>query len=292
MNFLNNAAALSFSLLYLAGCGGGGNDGITVVDFTRLSNIPSNGVTKFGGTSRSASYAADGAGKVTSVSSISGPNAATADLKTKNGEPIAISINAPGASVSFDSENGDTFDSDGTTTAVFSANEQDALVIVDNQKGAFEYQTFGAWLTGRGTGSGNIGVGSFGARTTSGAIPSGNATYDGISAGVLRDSDGTPFLTTSDVTVTTDFSTAEITSASTTVVNLNTAAASQMPGIDFTGSGPVKGSGFNASVDNPDMSMSGDANGLFYGPGAQEVGGTFGLDGSDKTYVGSFGAKK
>ena len=63
--------------------------------------------------------------------------------------------------------------------------------------------------------------------------------------------------------------------------------------LDFTGSGPVSGSVFKASVDaNFSVPVSGSADGQFYGPSAQEVGGTFGLDGSDLTYIGSFGAKQ
>jgi hypothetical protein len=295
MKLLNNAVVLSVSMACLAGCGGGSGsgDGNTVVDFTKLSDIPDNGITNFGGTSRSASYTADGAGNVTSISSVSGPDAATAVLKTKNGEAVAIRINAPGANVSFDSENGDTFVSDGTTTSASSENDENALIIVDSQTSVFQYQSFGTWLTGNGTGEGKVGVGSFGARTNPGAMPSGTATYAGVSTGFLRASDGTSFLTTSDVTVTTDFSTVTINSDVTTGVNVNTAAASPKPGIDFSGSGSVSGSGFKASVDSDaNLNMSGNANGQFYGPNAQEVGGTFGLDGSGNTYIGSFGGKK
>ena len=60
--------------------------------------------------------------------------------------------------------------------------------------------------------------------------------------------------------------------------------------LDFNGGGPVSGTGFSASVSA--STTSGTANGQFYGPTAQEVGGTFGLTGGATTYIGSFGARK
>ena len=39
--------------------------------------------------------------------------------------------------------------------------------------------------------------------------------------------------------------------------------------------------------------MTGTVNGLFYGPGAEEVGGTFSVNnGTNSTYIGAFGARQ
>ena len=297
MNFLNNAFVLSVSIVGLAGCGGSSDGGGTAPGvgnniFTSFSNIPDNGTTIIAGTSRGASYIAensDGTGKVT-VSSVSGPDDATAAVRTKNGNTVALSVNAPGANVSFDSENGDILGSTEGFLSLTSADGQKDAGFRDPEAAGFEYQTYGSWLTGLGTGSGNVGVGSFGARTASGSLPSGTATYEGGSTGVAVDGSGEAYITGSIVTVSTDFSTAEITSNFTKAVNLNTDELIDAPNINFTGSGPVSGSGFKASVAG--SSVSGSADGQFYGPNAQEVGGTFGLAGSGITYSGAFGAKQ
>jgi hypothetical protein len=171
------------------------------------------------------------------------------------------------------------------------------LIIVDNEGAGFEYQTFGAWETGLGTGAGAVGVGSFGARTFSDALPAGTtATYNGGSIGVVSVvSNGRLYTSSSDVTVETDFSTASISSTGTDLVGLNNDFDyTDVSGLDFAGSGEVSGSGFTAVVNAPHA--SGGAVGQFYGPSAQEVGGVFALKGSGVTsgvtYTGSFGAKK
>jgi hypothetical protein len=169
------------------------------------------------------------------------------------------------------------------------------LAIANNEAAGFEYQTYGAWLTGFNTGSGNVGVGSFGAKTASSAMPTGTtATYNGASTGFINYADGVPGRTTSKVTVSTDFSTATISSSSSLVTFVDAIGGTdQDHRLDFTGTGPVSGSGFTATVDSDfPAPVSGSVDGQFYGPSAQEVGGTFGLTGSGVDYIGSFGGKK
>jgi len=49
---------------------------------------------------------------------------------------------------------------------------------------------------------------------------------------------------------------------------------------------------FTGNVNNTGSTLTGTATGRFYGPAAQEIGGTFGLTGSAGYYGGGFGAKK
>jgi hypothetical protein len=145
MKILNNALVLSVSILGLAGCGGSSGGGGTAPGgggnniFTSFSNIPDNGTTNFEGTSRSTSVTSEDDGHITSISAVSGPDDATAAATTENGDLVAISIKAPGANVSFDSQNGDTFEplepfvSDGDFILATTANDQDELLIVDSE---------------------------------------------------------------------------------------------------------------------------------------------------------------
>lgn len=149
----------------------------------------------------------------------------------------------------------------------------------------FEYQTFAAWINAGGT---NVAAGSFGMYTNSGALPSsGSASYSGATAGHFVDASGQPFLTTSTLAITTDFSTATITTAGTQASNFNSGTVSNAANLDFTGSGLVSGNTFMANVTG--SGVSGTADGYFYGPVADEVGGTFTASGPDGTYIGGFG---
>ncbi|WP_430458954.1 transferrin-binding protein-like solute binding protein [Shimia sagamensis] len=60
--------------------------------------------------------------------------------------------------------------------------------------------------------------------------------------------------------------------------------------LNFSGTGNVDGSGIRANLTS--SSGSGTATGSFYGSNAEELGATFGIDGSSGAHVGSFGASR
>ena len=63
-----------------------------------------------------------------------------------------------------------------------------------------------------------------------------------------------------------------------------------MPEWNFTGTGNVTGAGFEATINGMEIT-NGKAYGHFFGPNAEEVGGTFGAElMGNGFYVGSFGA--
>lgn len=213
-------------------------------------------------------------------------------MKTQDGNLVAVNIVADGASVSFGDENGGVFDIGGAIYTATSEDGKNFLINIDSPEVGLEFQTFGAWLTGLKTPSGVAGVGSFGAKTTENAVLVGTVNYNGASIGIMRAVNGEVFVTVSDVSVSTDFSTASMSSTSTSLAKVGDGSQGSGRSIDFSGSGPVTGTGFTAQfmgVNNSDL--TGSADGHFYGPTAEEVGGTFGLQTSDgQTYIGSFGA--
>ena len=284
-------------LATLTACGGGGSsdsDSSTPpeVPFTSFSDIPADGVTVISGQAVTASYTADSAGNITSISPVSGPNPSDLRLTTQNNQGVAVSISAPGSSVSFDTRLGDTADGDVSEPVVFfeTADGEDALLGINEANQGYEYQTYGAWVTGYDTGSGTVGAGSYGAKTNASNIPPVGTTadYSGIGLGIARRADGQPYATISNVNVTTDFNSATISSTGTEAVNLNSGSTGAASELDFAGSGSVVGSGFVAPVSG--TGTSGSAQGQFYGPNANEVGGTFATTGSgDVSHIGSFG---
>ena len=124
----------------------------------------------------------------------------------------------------------------------------------------------------------------------------GTATYEGLSAGVYSNSDGDVFQTESGVGAMVNFATRsiEFTTTGTQVNDLSTppAAFVAQSDLDMTGTleyeagsnqftGPVETTG----------GMTGTASGVFYGPAAEEIGGTFATQGTGvEAYIGGFGA--
>lgn len=287
------------SVLLVAGCGGGGGggdgsngggDGSNATAFSGFSNVPANGVTRIEGQAVTTAYVVDPVTGDIEVVSVTGPSESTALWTTERGDTVALRVSAPGSGLSVDTRNGDTVDFDPVGVFYATADGRDFGVVVNEASAGFEYQTFGTWVTGYGTRSGTAGSGSYGLRTTSAQMPSGTtATYQGASLGQARLADGQPYITTSDVTVSTNFATATISSTNTQAVNLNTAASRSASELDFSGRGAISGSGFTAPVSG--SGVSGTANGQFYGPTASEVGGTFQTSGPGGVeYGGAFGA--
>ncbi|WP_170787421.1 transferrin-binding protein-like solute binding protein [Ruegeria lacuscaerulensis] len=265
------------------------DSGATVKPFNGFSNIPDNGTTDIDGQAVTANYVADPTTGEVVITNPSGPSQSTTRVVTRNGTPVALTASAPGSSVSFDTRNGDTRIDAPFVTGYVTADGQDSATFINPGQAGYEYQTYGAWVTGAGTGAGTVGAGSYGLKTEATDVPVGvSATYQGVGLGVARRADGQPYQTVSTVTVSTDFNTASIDSANTAAVNLNTAATSSAPELDFSGSGTVSGSGFTATVTG--TGTSGSAQGQFYGPSANEVGGTYSTSGPGGVWhMGAFG---
>ncbi|WP_170607617.1 transferrin-binding protein-like solute binding protein [Ruegeria arenilitoris] len=274
----------------LAACGDSDSSSEpAVIPFSGFSNVPENGTVEIDGEAVTARYVADPSTGGVTIEDQTGPSPSTTLVTTRNGVVVALSSAASGSSVSFDTRNGDTRVDTPLVTSFVTADGQDLATYVDPERAGYEYQTYGAWVTGAGTGSGTAGAGSYGLKTEASNIPVGaTATYRGVGLGVARLSDGQPYQTVSSVTVTTDFNTATIGSSDTSAVNLNTATTTNAPELDFSGSGSVNGSEFTALVSG--AGTAGTAQGQFYGPSANEVGGTFATTGpGDVWHMGAFG---
>lgn len=221
----------------------------------------------------------------------------TIQLTREDGEYVAFEVQANGSQVAFDVTTGDVIRSE--FGQIFGSSQENDMVASltrtdrDVASAEFQHQTLGIWAEGLERGVGSVGAGSFGARTPVGNLPTTQtATYNGTGAGYVRQPDRQGFLAISEVVVTTDFSTAAITSSDTTLATLTgDLSITDAPELDFSGSGPVSGAGFTAMVSG--SAASGQADGVFYGPNAEEVGGTYGLTGAGGLeYFGAFGGTK
>jgi len=182
--------------------------------------------------------------------------------------------------------------------AAVSANGQNLVLAGNPTTQGWSYQNFGVWETGAGTGSGTYGEASFGAATPAGSVPTaGTATYNGTSIGFYVDAAGTQYYTTSNLTSNANFAARTLsfaTSGTQQSTSLGLGSFSTNTILDFTGALAYSAGSnqFTGAVNNTGSTLIGTTTGRFYGPAAQEIGGTFSLGGSAGNYGGGFGAKK
>lgn len=287
------ALIAGFSLSACGGSSGGGGSSDSGSSGSSGSSspvnpivLPTDGNVTLSGNAVTANFSNDATGF--EVDGINGSGSSTLRLTTESGEIVEANFSGRGSSVGFDAT--DDRVQDGVVVGFDTVDRNDGALLIDPSRSRFEYQTFGVWLEGRREARGTAGAGTYGSRTPSGNIPTGrNATFDGVSAGVARLSDGDPYLTASEIDISTNFRTATITSSGTQASNLGAGADRAAPELDFSGTGNVSGNSFTANVSG--TGTSGTANGFFYGPDADEVGGTFSTTGAGGvSYIGAYGA--
>ena len=311
MNFSSGrciAALLTF--FSLSACGGGGGSS-TPTPSPTPDELPlpenGNGTVSIDGAAVVITFSVNASDQVTQRV-ISGEVESTHKLTSANNNIVGAEFEATGSSVSLDRPDPDRrFNRLGNVALVrvTTADEVDDAIIIDrkaaNQR--FKYQTFGVWLMGaepRRAGPGSFGAGTYGEPTSTNNVPSsGTATYSGASIGGGTYSGASIgegwaeegyYATTSEISVTTDFRTARITSSNTHGQNLDTDEITAVPELNFSGTANVTGAGFEATINGVEIT-NGKAYGHFYGPNAEEVGGTFGAElMGNGFYVGSFGA--
>lgn len=242
-------------------------------------------------------------------------DATTVVLTRGNGPIIGLEFSNRLGMISFKTADSDYFTSptyvSGYTYATnkfvpvyvpYSIPSKDANFATAHEYG-WDYQSFGAWVSTSSTATsakGEASAMSVGAQTPGAAIPTTlGATFRGKAGGVYASSYNERTLVVGDVTFNADF-------AARTATFTTTDMRDSMTGQLFTGTG-VNGSltwqpGINAlsgQATSVDGRMSGAAQAQFYGPTAQEVGGTFAIrspanmtGAAASALVGAFGAKR
>jgi C-lobe and N-lobe beta barrels of Tf-binding protein B len=128
--------------------------------------------------------------------------------------------------------------------------------------------------------------------------PTGTGNFSGLANGFFVDPTGTAFFTTANMTANTNFQTRVITfsTANTQTVNLSTPTGVGTPNSSLNLNGTFSWSPgnnlFSGTLTNTGSTMTGMGTGRFYGPNAEEIGGTYSLSGGGSTMLGSFGGKR
>lgn len=310
------------SVVVLVGCGGsgggggGGGSSAGVDAFTSWAAIAPNSTVRVSGSSQEISYTADAASdRVTSASEVS-PNRTGASYEASYGADgfvTAIDVrSAQGTNISWDTARGDTIvrlDSGpyaGLNVALSQDDGARAAISAEPLLNGWNYQSFGVWITGRGQGSGTAGVISVGSTTPANAVPQvGRATYVGSAGGLYLGPTGEYALTAANMSAqvnfgarTVDFQTRNTVAATPDMIGASiapvAAGALDVAGRLTYAAGSNRFTGPVTSVSSSDGTpMTGTAVGQFYGPNANEIGGTFNVNGAGmEGYVSGFGGRR
>ena len=264
----------------------------TVTAFTTWSAVVVNDPTKLS-SGVSATIGTDG------VASLATTNASGTFTINSAGGFSEIAMNAGTTnSVSFKTASGDTIQNAYNNTTAVALNQAQTLVSIDAIPSAysFQYQIYGAWGS-YGSSSLASNAVSLGSPSTGAGIPTtGTTTVSCSSSGYFVDLAKNAFLTNATMSATINFAAGTITfsTANTGILggplgspisnnNLDLSGGS----ITYTvGTNVLTGSVFSAN------NMVGPVNGLFYGPNANELGGTYAITNTlVGTMVGGFGCK-
>jgi len=302
--------------ILLVGCGGGGGGGsgggggggsIQTVPFTSWSDLRPNTEIVAPAISTEVTYTENLAGTITSVGNFtSWGGIEFRETFGADGSVVKASLTTgDGDLLVFDASRGAVFTPifGGFATYAQNANDTAYAIAIEPIPQGWNYQTFGVWsrdpVQGNPGRAGAISTGSF---TSVNSIPStGTATFTGVSSGVYVSPGGfEASLVVADMAMVVDFSSrsAGFSTGNTIISRDGGQSFNTFTALDLVGnlqvlSGQNLMSGTVSTSATSPVNLSGDIHGKFYGPNAQEVGGTFGLKGSGvENYVGGFGGKR
>lgn len=299
----------------LIACGGGSSGGGVAstpppppapAQFTSFGAVQSGTSISVQGITREGSVRIENTGAIlqSGVSSpTEGNGSATFSLNSAR-EISALNIVGAQSTVSFNSSN--------ATAEALYLNGRPLAVVAYNSTGSnqalygdpyilgFNYQTFGVWGTGLvNGGTGKFGAMSVGSRTAAPSVPTaGTASYRGYAGGIYTD--GATWRYAADATFDVNFGTRNIAISTTnqTLTSVLTNVTSGTNMLRLTGTmtyaagGTTFSGNLSANGQTSLLPLSGTGSGTFYGPSANEIGGTFFLRGSTTTLVGGFGGKQ
>lgn len=298
--------AVAFVVALLGGCGGGGSGGPTnpvfgPPQFVSAQQVQPNQTVVMTGITQSAT-----------VTGVSTASAISFDTVNSNTSIEVTASNTPGIplsafnGVSIPTAQGTATwglsDSAGCTNGVcsFSNGTSDLVLIgIQNSNIQWNYQTFGVWDRDLTNNTFQLGAFSAGAPSPASGIPTvSTATFTGLAMGFFIDASGNPFFTSANMTAATDFVARSIafSTTNTSLTNLNTAAQTSDAGLNLSGTFSYSAGTnlFSGSLATANSNLTGTGTGRFYGPTAQEIGGTYRLQAVSgvSSMVGSFGGSR
>lgn len=301
--------------LTLCACGGGGADGrvnstpppvSSPAQLVNFAAVQANTPTSASGITREGSVTIENTGAILQ-SGVATPTEGTGTVNfTLDGarQATALQINGSQSSVNFNASNANSAQLvlNGLPVAALLSNSSgsEQAIFADPYVLGFNHQTFGVWGTGLVAGAtGRYGAMSAGNRTNAAAVPTaGNVTYRGVAGGIYTD--GAQSRYAADATFVVNFANRSIdfSTSNQTLTGILTNVTNRVGILSIRGTmtyspGSVTFSGpLTANGQTSLRTMSGSGSGTFYGPSANEIGGTFFLRGPSATLIGGFGGKQ
>ncbi|HJY77293.1 MAG TPA: transferrin-binding protein-like solute binding protein [Burkholderiales bacterium] len=269
----------------------------TDVAFTSFSAVQPNQNVIMSGSATTISGTRTANGPVTSVSpETNGASNLTLGFDSQR-QLTALAISAPEGNVSFDRSAGHSISCSGG--GICQASSSTASAITGDALGSgWNYQTYGVWAVQSGPNNFVLGGVSAGNATPGNAVPTtGTARFFGNASGYFIDTAGIRSTTSAAMIANVDFQNRAIgfTTIDTTLLNPNQGPGTSRQELDLSGSlsWAAGVNNFSGQVQTRDRTLNGSASGKFYGPTAEEIGGTYQLGGAGVSrLVGGFGGIK
>ena len=301
---INNYSIIVIGSIFLSACGGGSSSSSTSTSSTSSPSTPT--IAAFTSWSETtadvpvamtagSSSAVDLAGNITQSDSSA---SATFTRDANNNFTLISPVASSGNSAVFSAALGDTLQSSFFSKNTTTLDKAQTIIglFANPFSYSFDYQAYGVWGSyGNATGS-SFAI-SDGSASSASVIPAvGSLNYTGSSTGYYVDTNNFSYITNSTMIITSTFDnrTLNFTTSNTTIqgapggkINDNTSL--QLTGVltYVTGTNNFTGTVTSAS------GMTGKMNGKFYGPGLNEIGGTYSIYGAGiGTMVGGFGGKR
>jgi hypothetical protein len=295
--------------LMLSACGGGGGGTVSSAPPTTLvttplttwSDVQPNTNVEAKGRGQQAAYTYDPAGKkITSISDTAQPTAVSAIFMFDGSSALSqVSIDSGGSLAGGPTS---ALNADFVMAVSNTATNASKAVVSNPKNGAWNYQSFGVWENGLDSTSRTVGVFSVGNNTGTAIPGSGQATFTGKVAGSYIDTLGQGNTALADLQVIANFGAGARSldfSTSNTVISKDpgTVAFAPRDTLNLTGTLNLATDGTNSFTGTLTTAsgLSGTSTGQFYGPNAEELGGTFFLPAtgtSVETYSGAYGASR
>ena len=302
MKLLNNYLILGMGSTLLVACGGGSSSSTTT------TSTPSTPTTIESFTAWSATTAnvpvamTDGSSSTIdllgNISQSDSSGSATFTRDANNSYTLISPTASVGNSAIFSAALGDTLQSSFSYADTTTLNKAQTTIGLFAKPSTFpfDYQTYGIWGS-YGIATGDSFALSDGSASPTSAIPAtGGLTFTGGSTGYFVDTNKFAYLTNATMVGTLSFNNRTIIFTTTNTViqgapngNVNTNANLNMTGVITY----IAGTNNFIGTVTTTSGMTGKINGKFYGPGVNEIGGTYAVYGAGiGTMVGSFGGKR
>ena len=302
MKLLNNYLILGVSSTLLVACGGGSSSSTTttstpstpttIESFTAWSATTANGpVAMTDGSSSTIDLLGN-------ISQSDSNGSATFTRDANNNYTLISPTASAGNSAIFSAALGDTLQSSFTSANTTTLNKAQTTIglFANPSTFSFDYQTYGIWGS-YGIATGNSFALSDGSASPTSAIPAtGGLTFTGGSTGYFVDTNKFAYLTNATMVGTLSFNNRTIIFTTTNTViqgapngNVNANTNLNMTGVITY----IAGTNNFIGTVTTTSGMTGKINGKFYGPGVNEIGGTYAVYGAGiGSLVGSFGGKR